>query len=74
MKLDFNKNLGNSERLLRAGVGFILFMFALRSANRRRSFLLKTTAISQFFDALSSYCFLHDLLGWSSRKKYSTLR
>ena len=67
MNLDFNKNLGNTDKIIRAIIGTILFIvgFFLKGWLKVATFI---GAALSFFDVIFSYCIGYDMFDFSTRE------
>ncbi|WHH58329.1 DUF2892 domain-containing protein [Petroclostridium sp. X23] len=69
MDLDFEKNLGITERIIRAVISLLLLGLAFSKISKKwLATITKVFAIISLVEALFAYCFVHDLMGWSTRK------
>lgn len=72
MNLDFNKNLGNTDRIIRAATGLVLMTLVFTKVLKGWQAILATIiSICQFFDAIFSYCILYDILGCSTNHHFA---
>ncbi len=60
------KNVGSTERWIRAGIGFLLLLFFFANPPLR---YLGFLAIIPFFTAITRYCPLNSLLGINNYKR-----
>lgn len=71
MYLDFKRNLGTTDKIIRVGTGLSIIALAFKLT---RWFKIIATIISTllFVDVACGYCILYDLMGWSTKKSKSS--
>lgn len=70
MKLDFKKNVGTTDKIIRASIGVLLLVFGLTEIiTGWFKTLAIIFAILLFVTVIFSYCSIYDLLGKSTRKE-----
>ncbi len=70
VKLDFQRNIGKVDRVSRILLG--LSMMGANYLTRLSRFwgaVIPTLGLIFVVEGLASYCFLYDVLGWSTRKE-----
>ena len=67
LKLDFKKNLGTTDRVIRICIGLLLIAFAFILTGWLETLAI-ILAILLIIGAAFGYCIVYDLIGWSTRK------